>query len=213
MKKFKPQSPNPNIKKPADATLAVLGQLNKLVEEKADISTVTSTIFDIYPFEITPVLIKLEDKLITGSTSDDFINVYKLTTRIWIDNSYGSFGEYLGSIEYKSEEGCPTFLVNKIEASTTAYDGEVTAITSFGVGSKFYDPANGGFPLLTNAAIDMESYTYQDESGTWYQGHDIFLDGDSLSAAALRAEVQIDLFFYFRNFCSPNNELNYHLYL
>lgn len=213
MNTFKPKSPNPSIKKPADATPAVLGQLNEVVAQKADNENYKSVIYDVYPFPILPAMIK------TGSTVSDTYNpgdqyttfdTYKIKGSIFIDSGTNYANWYLGSLECK--EGCID-MFPKLTGGIRAYDyfadDSSYELSSLTVGGLMADSDSGSFHPLTDCNIYSQSYQYT-WNGVNYTGFDFYLQIYAADAVYIQGEITFEIEVLFNDFCNKNNNLTFY---
>jgi hypothetical protein len=212
MKHFRPQSPNPSIRKSPDATLAVLGQLNELVDAKTDVVHITTPMFDQYPYIITPVMNKVEEKLtIQYADPANTLKTYRIQGSLYIDEGLNYFNVYLGSIEFSSPFPCNFITMSKSTGNMTAYDGDYRIITPFAVGGYLNDPTNGGFPSLTQADFEMSYYEFPG-NGQFNAGYDLFMHGYTPDASALQGDINFEIEFQYVAFCNPSAELSFYAY-
>jgi hypothetical protein len=210
MKKFKPQSPNPSVRKPSDAAPAVIGQLNELVDGKTDVENIKTTGYDIYPFIITPTLTKLQDTItITNGDPDFTFNKYKLSGIAVIDETTNYFNQYVGTIQIVSSGDCNMFYLSKMNITVTAYDGTYQIVSAYSPGATMNDPDTGGFPALTQAEVEVDVFS-DEYYNQFYSYYNIILHGYAESATWLRGDINFEIEILHGAFCDLNAQVTYY---
>lgn len=206
MNPFKPKSPNPSIKKPADATPAVMGQLNQIVARKADNQEFKTPLNDVYPFPIVTSMIKLGDTITDSVNPSVTLSTYKLKGSIDVYAEANYFNWYLGSVEFVDD--CEWLTFSKSQGTIQAYDYDYSdgsfQISPFAQGGLIADP-NGYFYALEQADIYAERYSYQSSNKTYY-GYSFYIHLYAPDAIAIDGTtITYELEVLYKNFCNNNN--------
>ena len=204
MKKFKPQSPNPSIRKPADASLAVLGQLNEIVDQKADNENFTTYLYDWY-FTVFPSMIKTGDTITDIYSPSNPLKTYKIKGTAWIDTGYSYYNGYFGTVYYPS--ACEYFDISKSDATVVYYDYNDQSLipNPLVAGCSIWNSDLGTPTPLEEAYIGLHRSEY---NGNVY--YDIFLRLlASDPSASLQGEVSFELTLNYGDGCDNKKELTY----
>jgi len=167
LKKFKPRSPEIYLNKiVGDNTFARLGHLNGLVDDinKSELySTYKTGIYDIYPFPVTPSMIKGSTKVIdTPATPTMFpynLESYKVGGVYELGSANDTFIiEYIGTVE--TTDGSSLYIYPfKTTGTVTcspSWPGPSPVISSFANGASVADDDDNLVPAeLMNIAIDQ----------------------------------------------------------
>jgi hypothetical protein len=209
MKKFKPQSPNPSVRKPSDAAPAVIGQLNELVDGKTDVENIKTTAFDIYPFMFTPTLTKLQDTItITNDNPNLVFHKYKLSGLISIAETNNYFNQYLGTIETVTSADCNVFYLSKTNITVTAFDGNYQIVSPFSLGAIMEDPNNESYVPLSQATIEIDA-NLSENYNEFYNYYNIILHGVAETATFLRGDINFEIEFLYASYCDQSPDVTY----
>lgn len=159
---------------PNSVTEISIGSNNKWVATVVP-ETVNTPIYDIYPYIITPNLIKTQNEL-SSFTGFGFYGLgftgYKMSGTIELSNETDYF-IYVGSIETE-DFSYGDFVPSKISGVATAYDGATYIQNALGYTIELVDSTS----TLVQTAFEViaDPYSYVNGDGITISGLDIFIN-------------------------------------